>query len=94
MPTSPHFAGSKASSSLPVRAASITETLWDVGIDTLEGHRRKGHARACYLALASHLAAQGFSPVWGAYEDNEASLAMAESLGFIPVDEFWVIELS
>ncbi len=75
-------------------AASITETLWDVGIDTLEGHRRKGHARACYLSLASHLAAQGLSPVWGAYEDNEASLAMAESLGFVPVDELWVIELS
>ena len=38
-------------------AASITETLWDVGIDTLEGHRRQGHARSCYLVLASHLAA-------------------------------------
>ena len=75
-------------------AASITETLWDVGIDTMEGHRRQGHARACYLALASHLGAQGLLPVWGAYDDNEASLAMAESLGFIPVDELWVIELN
>ncbi len=74
-------------------AASITETLWDVGIDTLEGHRRMGHARSCYLALASHLAAQGLSPVWGAYEDNEPSLSMARSLGFISVDEIWVIEL-
>ena len=74
-------------------AASITETLWDVGIDTLEGHRRMGHARSCYLALASHLAAQGLSPVWGAYEDNEPSLSMARSLGFTQVDEIWVIEL-
>ncbi len=74
-------------------AASITETLWDVGIDTVEGHRRQGHARACYLALASHLATKGLQPVWGAYDDNDASLAMADSLGFVPVDELWVIEL-
>ncbi|MDP9495508.1 MAG: GNAT family N-acetyltransferase [Actinomycetota bacterium] len=74
-------------------AASITETLWDVGIDTLEGHRRRGHARACFLALAGHLAADGLQPVWGAYDDNEESLGMARSLGFHAVDELWVIEL-
>jgi GNAT superfamily N-acetyltransferase len=73
-------------------AASITETLWDVGIDTLDSHQRQGHARACFQALASHLARQGMEPVWGAYEDNEASLAMARSLGFAAVDELWVIE--
>lgn len=73
-------------------AASITETLWDVGIDTLDRHRRQGHARACYQALASHLAVDGIQPVWGAYDDNRLSLAMAESLGFVPVDELWVIE--
>jgi GNAT superfamily N-acetyltransferase len=74
-------------------AGSITESLWDVGIDTIDGHRRRGHARACYLALASYLAEQGLEPVWGAYEDNDASLAMAHRLGFVPVDELWVIEI-
>lgn len=74
-------------------AASITETLWDVGIDTLDGHRRRGHASACYLALAGRLASDGRQPVWGAYDDNEESLAMARSLGFEEVDELWVIEL-
>jgi hypothetical protein len=74
-------------------AASITETLWDVGIDTLDGHRRRGHARACYLALGGRLASDGRQPVWGAYDDNEESLSMARSLGFEPVDVLWVIEL-
>jgi hypothetical protein len=72
--------------------SSMTETLWDVGIDTLEPYRRQGHARTCYLALASHLARLGLQPVWGAYDDNLASLDMAASLGFEPVDELWVFE--
>jgi RimJ/RimL family protein N-acetyltransferase len=73
-------------------AASITESLWDVGIDTLEGYRRQGYARDCYTTLADHLAVQGQEPVWGAYDDNVPSLALAASLGFTPVDELWVIE--
>jgi RimJ/RimL family protein N-acetyltransferase len=72
--------------------SSITESLWDVGIDTLNGYRRRGHARECFLTLATHLRAKGREPVWGAYEDNHASLAMAASLGFRPVDELWVAE--
>jgi GNAT superfamily N-acetyltransferase len=73
-------------------AASITETLWDVGIDTLEAYRRQGHARDCYMTLAGHLATRGQQPVWGAYDDNAPSLALATSLGFSAVDELWVIE--
>lgn len=70
-----------------------TETLWDVGVDTLPGHRRRGHARACFTALARHMKESGLSPVWGALVDNFASLRMAESLGFIPDGELFVIEL-
>jgi GNAT superfamily N-acetyltransferase len=72
-------------------AGPITETLWDPGIDTLEQHRRKGYARSCFLALAAHL--RPLTPIWGAVEDNTASLAMAASLGFEPVDELWVLTL-
>jgi GNAT superfamily N-acetyltransferase len=72
---------------------SITETLWDPGIDTVPEHRRQGHARACFLALADHLAPRGVMPIWGALDDNTASLGMAASLGFTPVDELWLVEL-
>ena len=65
--------------------SGLTETLWDVGIDTIEPARRKGHATAAFLALAAVMAAQGRQPVWAAYEDNPPSLALAARLGFRPV---------
>lgn len=72
-------------------AAAVTETLWDVGIDTLEGHRRCGHAMACFAALATHMAARGRQPVWAAYADNAASLRLAAQLGFREVDRVAVL---
>lgn len=72
--------------SLAVCAVSdLTETLWDVGIDTIESTRRQGHGTAVFLALAAAMAAQGQQPVWAAYEDYLPSLAMASRLGLRPV---------
>jgi GNAT superfamily N-acetyltransferase len=65
-------------------ALAVTETLWDVGVETDPGHRRRGLSRACFAALAQHLAADGLRPMWGAAEDNAASLTLAASLGFVP----------
>ena len=73
-------------------AASETETLWDVSIDTLEPWRGRGLARACCELLISHMARHGKSPVWGAVEGNFASMKMAERLGFRPVDTLTVFE--
>lgn len=70
-----------------------TETLWDVGIDTHPDYRRQGHAKRCFIALDARMREQGRTPVWGAYEDNDASMGLAASLGFEPVDELWVVEL-
>ena len=61
-----------------------TETLWDVSVDTLAEHRRRGLAAACFLALARYLATRDRRPVWGAFADNAASLALARRLGFQP----------
>ena len=72
-------------------AVVVTETMWDVGIDTVEGHRRRGHAVACFGALARHMAAQGKQPVWGAEDDNAASLGLARKLGFRAVDRLAVV---
>ena len=65
-------------------ALAVTETLWDVGVETDPAHRRRGCAKACFAALAHHLAADGLRPMWGAAEENAASLALAASLGFVP----------
>jgi GNAT superfamily N-acetyltransferase len=72
-------------------AESVTESLWDVSVDTLEGHRRRGHATACFQALAAHMAAQGRQPVWGAEEANVASKRLAAKLGFRAVDRLAVV---
>ncbi len=61
-----------------------TETLWDVSIETVARHRRRGLAAACFAALARWMAAErGKRPVWGAQESNPASLALAARLGFV-----------
>ncbi len=75
-------------------AASETETLWDISIDTLEPWRGRGLARACCEFLIAHMIRHGKSPVWGAVEENAASMKMAERLGFVPVDELAVFEPS
>lgn len=65
-------------------AALETETLWDVSIETVPGHRRRGLAAACFAALARWMAAErGKRPVWGAHESNPASFTLAERLGFV-----------
>lgn len=73
---------------LPVAVCAVsdlTETLWDVGIDTIKSARRHGHATAAFLALAAVMAAQGRQPLWAAYEDYPPSLALAARLSFRPV---------
>jgi GNAT superfamily N-acetyltransferase len=64
-------------------ASGVTETLWDVSIETLEGFRRRGLGTLAWRRLAAHYAEQGKAPVWGAAVDNAPSLAMAARLGFV-----------
>ena len=71
-------------------ASYETETLWDLSIDTLEGYRRRGLARASSEFLIGHMARHGKRPVWGALDSNAPSIRMAASLGFVPVDTLTV----
>ena len=76
-------------------AAAETEGLWDVSIDTLDGHRRRGYAASCVAFMVRHMRdARGKEPVWGALETNAASMNLAASLGFDPVDRYFVLEPS
>lgn len=69
-------------------AASRTESLWDVSIDTLDGFGRRGHAARCAAYLIKRM--RPLRPVWGAEETNPASLGLAAKLGFVVVDELFV----
>lgn len=65
-----------------------TESLWDISINTLEGHRGRGYASLCIAYMIEHL--RPLRPVWGAEETNLPSLRLAAKLGFIPADEVLV----
>ena len=73
-------------------AGAVTERLWDVSIDTLEGYRKQGYAGMCVAFLVEYFARHGKRPVWGAMQSNRASLKLAEKLGFVPDDELLVSE--
>jgi RimJ/RimL family protein N-acetyltransferase len=73
-------------------AGSVTESLWDVSIDTLPDHRRRGYARLCAAHMIRHMAAHGQQPVWAAVEENPASWRLAQKIGFAPVDEIALFE--
>jgi GNAT superfamily N-acetyltransferase len=73
-------------------AGSVTESLWDVSIDTLPDHRRRGHAGRCAAYMIRHMETDGRQPVWGAVEENPASWLLAQKIGFAPVDEIALFE--
>jgi GNAT superfamily N-acetyltransferase len=68
-------------------ASDQTESLWDVSIDTLEGHRRRGHAARCVSWMIDEMRRRDKEPVWAAEETNPPSMRLAARLGFVPVDE-------
>jgi GNAT superfamily N-acetyltransferase len=73
--------------------AVSTERHWDVSVETLEGHRRRGYAEAAFHRLVPEMAARGLEPVWGALASNAASLGLAAKLGFVRVGEIVVFSL-
>jgi GNAT superfamily N-acetyltransferase len=72
-------------------ASTETEGLWDIGIDTLEPYRRRGYAALAVAYTVDQQGRRGRRPVWGAEEDNEASMRLASKLGFKPVDRLLVL---
>lgn len=67
-----------------------TARWFDVSVDTLAGARQLGLARIVVTAMLRAERAQGREPVWGADEENLASLRLAHGLGFVQVDSLWV----
>jgi RimJ/RimL family protein N-acetyltransferase len=53
----------------------------DLGVLTLPGCRRRGHARAVVRALCKYAAQQGYEPQYRCQLDNHASAAVAKAAG-------------
>ena len=71
--------------------ASETASLWDVSIDTMPGHRRRGYAAAAALHLMRVMRERGKTAVWGALDGNPASANLARRLGFVESGRLWVL---
>jgi GNAT superfamily N-acetyltransferase len=71
-------------------AGAVTESLWDVAIDTLPRFRRRGYATQCAAFVIERMRAAGKEPVWGALASNVASARLAAKLGFVPADTIFV----
>lgn len=72
----------------------VTEKFWDVTIETRESYRRRGLAVAAFLRAVDAMRQTGREPVWGAEEDNVASLRLAEKLGFVYAATIWVFDVT
>jgi GNAT superfamily N-acetyltransferase len=70
---------------------AVTETLWDMSVDTLEPHRGRGYAGLVAAHVIRRMDRKGKRPVWAAEETNTASLRVAKKLGFRPVDRLAVL---
>jgi len=68
-----------------------SEKWFDVSVDVDPSARQLGLGTLVATALILDERARGREPVWGADEENYASLALAKKLGFVPCDELWVI---
>lgn len=71
-------------------AAYRTERWFDLSIDTLESHRRRGFATSAAAFLVRHQLGQGRRPVWGALDADLPSIALARKYGFRAVDRMVV----
>ena len=61
---------------------AITPGHAEIGVETLEGHRRQGYATAAAALVAQWIQARGLTPTWSTGADNWASQRVAAKLGF------------
>ena len=59
-----------------------SNTMWQVGVDTLPDYRQRGTGKAVVSAVTQFVLDKGIIPYYSTFEDNEASRALAVSLGY------------
>jgi RimJ/RimL family protein N-acetyltransferase len=56
----------------------------ELGINTLEGERRHGYAKAATILWTTLIQQQGLEPIYSAFAWNTPSLRLAEAVGYTP----------
>lgn len=66
----------------------------EVDIYTEPDYRRRGLARVAATAFIKHCLAAELIPVWECWDDNRASVKLAKSLGYRPLEDYPVMFIS
>ena len=69
-----------------VYSPAMTERWFDIAVETVESHQRRGLAELVSRRLITQLMRRGLQPIWGAVDSNAPSLALARKLGFAAHD--------
>ena len=62
---------------------AVGDGLAEISVETDPAHRRQGLARLAVSAFVEHSLRVGLQPHWTCWRDNQPSVALAESLGFV-----------
>jgi len=65
------------------RPGTMEDRVADIGIETAEGHRRRGYAKTAVSAVAGHVIDAGGEARYACRPDNVASIATARTCGFV-----------
>lgn len=76
-------AGEAVSIAFSHRPGVMEDRVADIGIETVEGHRRRGYGKTAVSAVAGHVVDVGGEARYACRPDNAASIATARSCGFV-----------
>ena len=66
------------------RTGTLEDRVGDLGVETAEDYRRRGYAKAAVSAVVAHFVQSEGEARYGCSPKNEASIATARSVGFVP----------
>lgn len=69
-------------------AGTAYNRMIELGVNTWEGHRRKGYATLTCAAVIHAVEQQGYRTYWNCAAQNSSSLALAHRLGYAPLRQY------
>lgn len=68
----------------------FSDGICGIGIETFQGYRKRGFATAMASAFVEYSLSVNFQPHWDASVNNEASIRVAEKVGFKKIQDYYV----
>jgi hypothetical protein len=66
------------------RTGLFENRVADLGVETARGYRRRGYAKTTVSAVTAHVICRGGEGFYGCSINNDASIATARSVGYVP----------